>query len=45
MPGIYGQKIPKMIKECEDILKKNKDWALLDHGSRKDIILEINKNC
>jgi hypothetical protein len=45
MPGIYGQKIPKMIKECEDILKKNKDWELLDHGSRKDIILEINKNC
>ena len=45
MPGIYGQKIPKMIDECENILKDDKDWTSLEKKSKMKIILKINKNC
>jgi hypothetical protein len=45
MPGIYGQSIPKMIDECEKILKNNEEWADLDKISKQRIILNINKNC
>jgi hypothetical protein len=45
MPGIYGQRIPKMIDECEKILKNNSEWVDLDKNFKKDTILDINKKC
>lgn len=45
MPGIYGQKIPKMLDECEKILKNNSEWINLDRSLKKNTILEINKKC
>ena len=45
MPGIYGQRIPKMIDECEKILKDNTEWLDLEKEEKKKIILKINKEC
>ena len=45
MPGIYGQRIPKMMDECEKILKDNSEWLDLEKDEKKKIILKINKNC
>lgn len=45
MPGIYGQRIPKMLDECEKILKDNSKWVDLDKDLKKRIILRINKSC
>jgi hypothetical protein len=45
MPGIYGQRIPKMLDECEKILKNNSEWIDLDKNFKKNTILNINKKC
>lgn len=45
MPGIYGQRIPKMLDECEKILKNNSEWIDLDKNFKKNTILDINKKC